>query len=116
MSILNRDAILAASDLTTVDVDVPEWGGIVRLRVMTGAERDSFSSSLIGPDGQPDPEGYRVKLIARCAIGEDGARLFTDGEVALLQGKSAAALDRLFDAAEKLNAVGNADVDAAEKN
>ena len=47
---------------------------------------------------------------------EKGDRLFTDKDVAQLGAKSAAALDRVFRAAQKLNALGDAAIEAAEKN
>lgn len=116
MTLLNRDAILAAQDLTTEDVDVSEWGGSVRVRVMTGAERDSFGASLVGPDGKPSPDGYKAKLVARCLVDEAGQRMFSDAEVTLLEAKSAPALDRVFAVADRLNAVNAGAVEAAEKN
>lgn len=116
MTLLNRDAILAVQDLHFEDVQVDEWGGSVRVRVMTGAERDSFGSSLIGADGKPSPDGYKAKLVARCLVDEGGNRMFSDAEVALLASKSAAALDRVFAVADRLNAVSSQSVDAAEKN
>ena len=33
MNLLSKTAILAAQDLQTEDVEVPEWGGAVRVRV-----------------------------------------------------------------------------------
>jgi hypothetical protein len=32
MTLLSKTAILCANDLQTEDVDVPEWGGAVRVR------------------------------------------------------------------------------------
>jgi len=43
---LNKEQILRADDLKTEEVDVPEWGGSVRVRVLTGTERDAFESSI----------------------------------------------------------------------
>ena len=45
---LNREAILAAEDLPRELVEVPEWGGAVYVRALTGAERDQFEASKIG--------------------------------------------------------------------
>ena len=41
MTLLSKSAILCANDLQTEDVDVPEWGGTVRVRSFTGRERDA---------------------------------------------------------------------------
>jgi hypothetical protein len=41
---LTRDSILNAKDLKKELVKVPEWGGEVYVRCMTGSERDAFES------------------------------------------------------------------------
>ena len=47
MTLLSKTAILTANDLQTEDVEVPEWGGAVRVRSFTGRERDAFESSMV---------------------------------------------------------------------
>ena len=42
MSLLSAAEILAADDLPTEDVEVSEWNGTVRVRALTGAERDKL--------------------------------------------------------------------------
>ena len=116
MSILTRETILAAQDLLTEDVPVPEWGGTVRVRMFTGTERDAFASSLVGADGKTDLTNYRARLLAASIVDESGAHPFTDADVAALSGKSALALERVFTVADRLNSTGAAAVDTAEKN
>lgn len=110
--LLGRDAILAAEDLPHVDVAVPEWGGTVRVRAMTGAERDAFSEQLRDAEGKQ----YPIRLVAACAVDEAGKKIFWPQDVAELERKSAVALDRVATAAQRLNGVGQAAVEAAEKN
>ena len=55
MPILNKAAILAAEDLKTETVAVPEWGGEVRVRTLTGTERDAFESGLVAEGGKAQP-------------------------------------------------------------
>jgi len=47
MSLLSKTAILAANDLKSEDIEVPEWGGAVRVRSFTGRERDAFEASMV---------------------------------------------------------------------
>ena len=63
MGLLNKDQILEASDLQTFSVSVPEWGGDVQIRSMTGADRDEFESSLVKVDaaGNRSPECQTIK-------------------------------------------------------
>jgi hypothetical protein len=114
MALLNKDLILAADDLQTVDVDVPEWGGSVRLRTLTGGERDKFESDMIDQRGKSNKMNLvnlRARLVALCAIDEGGKRMFGDNEVTKLGAKSAAVLDRLFQAAQELNGMTQKDVE-----
>lgn len=105
--ILDRDAILAAEDVETVDIDCPEWGkgAVVRLRSITGAQRDSYEQSLItqrGSDRQINMRNARAKLVVLCAVDAKGERLFTEADLQAVSGKSAKVLDRLWGAARKL--------------
>ena len=114
--LLSREQILAADDLKAETVDVPEWGGSVRVRMLTGAERDALGAALIGPDRKPDMQQYRLRLVAGCMVGEDVASLFSPDEVAQLGAKSHVALERVYQVAERLNAGGEAAVEAARGN
>ena len=100
--LLSRDAILKASDLPTRDVSVSEWGGVVRVRMLTGAERDAFEASFAG-DGPGRFANMRARLVALCAVGPDGRRLFDEADVIALGAKSGAALNRVFLAAQELS-------------
>lgn len=112
---LNRDSILAVQDLRTVDVDVPEWGGAIRLRMLTAAERFAVNDAA-SAGGQFDPAKFQTALIERTAVNEDGTALFQPGDASALAGKSSGAIAVVFAAAAKLNGLGGQSTDAAEKN
>ena len=119
MSLLSKTAILAAQDLQTEELEVPEWGGAVRVRSFTGRERDAFEASMVRGDGRDrkvDLTNMRARLVGLTVIDEAGQRLFTDDEVDLLGAKSGAALDRVFAIAQKLNGLSGADVEELSKN
>jgi hypothetical protein len=119
MSLLSKTAILAANDLKSEDIEVPEWGGAVRVRSFTGRERDAFEASMVRGDGRDrkvDLTNMRARLVGLTVIDETGQRLFTDEEVDLLGAKSGAALDRVFAVAQKLNGLSGADVEELSKN
>ncbi len=118
MTLLSKTAILTANDLQTEDVEVPEWGGAVRVRSFTGRERDAFEASMVRGDGKDrkvDLTNMRARLVGLTVIDETGQRLFTDEEVDLLGAKSGAALDRVFAVAQKLNGLSGADVEELSK-
>jgi len=111
---LSKDAIVSANDKKMVDFDVPEWGGSVKLRVMTGTERDRFESEFVG--GNKTVDMVRAKLVAKCLCDDDGKRLFEEKEIPQLGEKSAAVLDRLFTECMKLNRFTKDDVEELAKN
>lgn len=118
MSALKRSDILSAPDITVELVSVPEWGGDVYVKGMTGAERDKFESSLIDTRAKSrslNMANVRAKLVSLCACDEDGKRLFTDADVQALSEKSASALQRIFEVAQKLSGIGDADVEELAK-
>jgi hypothetical protein len=116
---LNKDQILAAKDGKYEDIDVPEWGGTVRIKCMTGSERDSYEASLYdlkGTEVKLNREDMRAKLLARVIVNEHGKRLFADGEIKILGEKSAPVLEKLHQIAQRINAISNESVEAAVKN
>ena len=119
MAHLGRDAILAAKSLRTEEVDVPEWGGTVLVRELSGRERDEWEASLAVQRGKtmvPDVANIRAKLAARTIVGDDGEPVFTQQDVAALGELSAAALDRVFDVASRLSGLNPEDVEAMTGN
>jgi hypothetical protein len=119
MTLLTRDAILSAEDLKSERVEVPEWGGEVIVRCMTGEERDEFETSVLNGSGDEikvDPSNLRAKLVSLSCIDEDGKRLFTAKDVAKLGNKSAGALDRVAQVAQRLSRVSDADVEDLGKD
>ncbi len=113
---LNREQILKAADKNTVIVDVPEWGGEVIVATMSGFARDRFEASVVGKNGGVNTINIRAKLAANTLVDEKGELLFTEDDIAKLGNKSAAALERVFAASQKLNLISSKDVEDLAKN
>jgi len=78
---------LNAKDIETETVDVPEWGGAVMVRALTGSERDSFEAGIIRQNGKKvsrDLNNIRAKLCAACIIDEAGKRIFSEADIQAL--------------------------------
>lgn len=119
MALLSKDQILAAEDTSFEDVAVPEWGGTVRVKALSGAERDQFEQSVMQRKGkrfEVNARNMRAKLVAVSVVDEDGNRLFADADVEALGKKSAAALDRVFTVAQRLSGLTDEDVAELEEN
>jgi hypothetical protein len=117
--VLTKAQILGAKDLDSEIVHMPEWGGDVKVRMMTGTERDAFEASIFevkGTDTKQNMVNLRAKLVGRVLIDDDGARLFTDKEIEELGKKSARSLDKIFKVAQRLNGIGGDAVEELTKN
>jgi len=116
---LTKDAILSAHDTKLEKVDVPEWGGSVYVRVMSGAERDAFEEECHEPTRKGmklRAANIRARLAVRVVCDEGGKRVFADSDAVALGKKSSKALDRIWEAANKLSAIRETDVEDAAKN
>lgn len=116
---LTKDQILQANDLPFEDVEVPEWGGKVRVRALTGAERDAFEASIVvrkGNRAELNPVNMRAKLVALTIVDENGNRIFSDSDIEALGRKSASALDRVFQVAQRLSGLRPEDLEEMTKN
>jgi len=118
MSLLSFDQIVGKDDISHTDVEVPEWGGSVRLQQLTSGQRDAWESKFVVNKDKPERylNNLRADLVARCLVDEDGKRLFPDAKVPKLAEKNPVVINRLFEEARKLNGLSEADVDELEKN
>ena len=115
LKLLTRDDILAADDRATETVEVPEWGGAVKVRALSGIERDHYMQSLytMRPTAQGgmeianvNLEGSQARLVSLAACDDAGERLFSEADVLALGGKSGAALARVYTVASNLSRLG----------
>lgn len=117
---LNKAEILAQDDLKTEDIQIPEWGDAwVRVRTLNASERDHFEASTVQRNGKKvttNLENIRARLCLLCLVDEDGNRLFEEEDTFPLGGKSAAALDRIFTVAQRLNGLRDEDVEELAGN
>jgi hypothetical protein len=117
--LLSREQILGAVDLSFEDVAVPEWGGTVRVGMLMGAERDAFEQALVTRQGkkvQMHLENIRARLVALCVVDTEGQRLFKEDDVKALGRKSALALNRVFEVAQRINGLTERDMEELAGN
>lgn len=118
---LTRGEILAKEDLIVEEVHVPEWGDDVwvRVRTLKASERDYFESTTLQRNGREvstNLQNIRSRLCLLCIVDETGERVFREEDEYPLGGKSAAALSRIFDVAQRLNGFTKTDVEDLAKN
>jgi len=124
LALLGREAILNADDLKTLDIEVPEWNGVVRVQALRGVDRDLFEQSLVNVDDEDEDGnvktkvnmlGMRARLVALGAVDENGVRLFSEEDAEKLGYKSAAALERVCDGVMSLSGMNKSEVEKLGK-
>ena len=119
MGYLSRDAILQADDIQVEDVEIPEWGGMVRVRGMTGAQRDAFEASIVeqrGRKSRVNLKNLRARLVSLSIVDGEGNLIFSSADVQALGRKSAAGLQRVFNAAQRLSGLSDEDIEELTGN
>lgn len=117
---LSRDQILAATDVVYEEVAVPEWGGKVLVKSLSGAERDKVEATIVNPNGRKTTwnlQNIRAKFVAWAVVDpETHQRLFNDDDVIALGRKSAAALQRVYNVVQRLSGLSDDDLEEMIKN
>ena len=124
MTLLNFDDIVDSQDKEYQDVDVPEWGGTVRIATMSGEDRDRWELSMMQADDSSERgfklnfDAYsRVRLVAMCLVDDNFNRIFvTKEQIEKLSQKSGKVMDLLYDVAQRVNGITDEDIDDLEKN
>lgn len=115
MALLDKAAILAATKLDHEDVEIKDVGTI-RIRVMTGAERDAYEAAIVDARIAKKPYSVRTLLIAFCASDESGARLFGDEDIEAIGKLPGPMAERLVLVALRVNKLRQRDLTELEKN
>lgn len=120
MDFLTKEQILAADDIPSQEVEVPEWGGKVLVRGLSAAERGAFTEEIIDQRGKKNIVKLQDIQVRICALAirepATGKRMFDDNDLRALARKSAAALQHVFEVAQRLSGLSNEDVEELTKN
>ena len=118
--LMSRAAILQAQDIGYEDIDlsdIPGWG-VVRIKDLTAAERDSLEGSLVkevrtkaGVRREVKFDNVRAAYCAATICDEALQPVFFRDDVLLLGAKSARALDRIFARVQARNGLSDKDVE-----
>lgn len=119
MTLLTKEQILGADDLEREEVEVSQWGGSVLVQGLTAKQRGILMDRLIDQRGN----GRKLRLadiqVLTCALSivdADGARMFSDMELSKLASKSSAALQAVFEVAQRLSGLSDEQVEELAKN
>lgn len=116
MAKVSAETLAALQQLPREVVTVPILGAVT-IQGMSGAQRDAFEASCIEERGKKrkfSTQNFRAKLVAFCAVDDDGERLFTDPEA--LGSIRADVLDRLYGPAARLSGLSKEDEEELGKS
>jgi len=117
---LSKEAILSASDLPRKTIRVPEWGGNVTVRTMTGVQHDAWSQEWHevrkNRGDLENTTGFEAFLAIHTVVDEAGNPLFSANDLDALNAKSAKALSRVARVALRLSGIGADEIEDMAKN
>ena len=102
-----REKILAAEDIQSEMVEVPEWGCTIEVRGMNGADRSRIlETAASSEDGKIGIGSMYVETVIASAYDPDtGERIFSQADRDVLMSKSASAIDRIATVGMRLSAM-----------
>lgn len=124
--LLTKEKILQTDDLPFEEIEVLEWGGTVRIKTLNGVERDIFEKAMRDINPNLDPKnpkapkvitlGMKARLVAMSVVDESGNNLFSTADVEELNNKSGKVIDDIFQVSQKLNGLGDDELEDLRKN
>lgn len=116
--LLNAEAIKQVDDQRMETVAVPEWQGKVNVRNLTNEESTEFEQFCTDcrKNGKINLKGVKVALVVRAACDDCRAPIFGKDDAAWLEKKSGAALNRVFQAAQRINGFTKTDIEELAGN
>jgi hypothetical protein len=114
---ISREQLLAPASPVIEEVQVPELGGSVFVRVMSGFERDAYEASLLAARKEgKEFENVRARLVVRTVCDKDGNLLLTPADADTLGKQNWKALGRIVEAAQRLNRLTLRDLEELKGN
>lgn len=111
--LLSRQQIIDVNDLNSEIVEVPEWGGSVKVIALNAKDAQAYAASLVkinnisGKVEKLNMDSMMTKLLVKAIVDEHGEPLFNEDEVEILNKKNSKPIKRLFEAAQRLSGIGD---------
>lgn len=111
---LTAAQILEQPTLVVEELDVPEWKGKVRVKMLSARERDEFEASTVefkNGQNRPNIVNLRARLVQLAVVDEQGKRMFTRHDIKVLGELPAAGLQRVFNKVQEMSAITDKDME-----
>lgn len=124
--LLTREQILEAKDIQTKEIEVPEWGGKLRIKQLSAKEYNDITMNMVNirkmaakqlsskknaDENLEDAinenaiKNQKILLIVKSVVDENMKPLFTEADMELLYQKNTNVIDRVISEIENFNAV-----------
>lgn len=112
-----RDRIIAADDIGRETITVPQWNAEIEIRTMSAGQRSRMIAAAANGNGDIDLDRlYPMLIIATAFDPETGAQVFDENDMALLQEKSAAAVEFVAQHAMRMSGMSAKAIDEEGKD
>lgn len=106
MILTSQQILDARKNLRREVLPLPALGGDVWVSELMGKERELLENAVTEVDGKRVVENLRGKVAALSLSNEDGSKMFTWADAAVLGELPANALDAIFEKAQELSVLG----------
>lgn len=110
---LTKTRISEFSHVEFKDLEVPEWGGVIRLRRMDVKDRLGLSESI---QKHEDSLMFMVKVVAYTMVDAEGRRIYGDEDLETLLALDLEPIKRIYDASMEFSKLRGEDFEEAVKN
>ena len=110
---LNKHQIFAAKDLKESFVEVPEWGGKVKLKALSMQEQLDYDTFL---SNKPNEIDAALRLVILACVDDSDNKLFNEEDLKELKKKDSVNLLKVVEAILELNNMKAKSVDNLAKN
>ncbi len=111
--LLNKQQIKEANDLPTKVVSMPEWGGDVRIRMMSAKHQMEFQKLNVAEASEIN---VVVSLLIFSCVDDKNQLVFTEEDRGFLEDKSISSLLKLFNEAINLSVLSQQEIENKAKN
>jgi hypothetical protein len=107
--LLTYEDIIAAEDIASVTVEIPEWGGAIRIRTFTKNVELAMRAQARGADGNVDSEKLEMLMLVYGVVEPE----LTFEMIPHLRTKNASVIDRILTEIVNLNRLGGDAIEQA---
>ena len=111
--LLNKQQIKEIDDLPMKILEIPEWGGELKIKMMNAKQRMEFEKLT---EKIKVPIENIIYMVIYSCVNEDGSLFFSIDDKEFLQSKSADVLCRIFKEAVSLSVMTDAGIEEKAKN